>query len=161
MFICIMQKYFQSGANEGEDTQLQIEWTNQHGCGGNEDDDPHKLNCNLVIQYMVQDYDGISQDGQWKGEGLGNGCVGFMLSVPFQLPIPMMIRNSRVFVTVQTQVPRTTTPHRMARPLQISSIGGQTVFPSTEDSMKPWSSMTTAPRGKGTQVSNRKKRLQF
>ena len=54
------QKYFQSGPNA--DTLLTIEWTNQHGCGGNEDNDPHKLNCNLVIQYMVQDYDG-SQPG--------------------------------------------------------------------------------------------------
>ena len=25
------------------------EWTNQHACGGNEDNDPHKPNCNLVI----------------------------------------------------------------------------------------------------------------
>ena len=31
-----------------------MEWTNQHGCGGNEDSDPHKLNCNLVLQYMCQ-----------------------------------------------------------------------------------------------------------
>ena len=37
---------------------MTIEWTNQHACGGNEDNDPHKPNCNLVIQYMVQDYDG-------------------------------------------------------------------------------------------------------
>ena len=34
---------------------LTIEWTNQHGCGGDEDRAPHKLNCNLVLQYMVQD----------------------------------------------------------------------------------------------------------
>lgn len=61
-----MQKYFQSGSNEGEDTTLQVEWTNQHGCGGNEDNDPHKLNCNLVLQYMVQDYDGTSQDGEFR-----------------------------------------------------------------------------------------------
>ncbi|XP_065067398.1 protein DD3-3-like isoform X2 [Rhopilema esculentum] len=33
---------------------LDIEWTNQHGCGGNEDTDPHKLNCNMVIQYLCQ-----------------------------------------------------------------------------------------------------------
>jgi hypothetical protein len=31
---------------------LTVEWTNQHGCGGNEHDDPHKTNCNLNIQYM-------------------------------------------------------------------------------------------------------------
>ena len=32
-----------------------MEWTNQHGCGGNEDTDAHKLNCNIVMQYMVMD----------------------------------------------------------------------------------------------------------
>eukprot|EP00912_Choanoflagellata_sp_UC4_P001276 UC4_evm1s798 len=31
---------------------LTIEWTNQHGCGGNEHTDPHKTNCNINIQYM-------------------------------------------------------------------------------------------------------------
>lgn len=34
---------------------LEIEWTNQHGCGGNENEDPHKQNCNLVLQYMCQE----------------------------------------------------------------------------------------------------------
>ena len=33
---------------------MTIEWTNQHGCGGDEDTDPHKLNCNIVLQYMCQ-----------------------------------------------------------------------------------------------------------
>ena len=63
--VCVrvhMQKYFQSGQANGEDTELVMEWTNQHGCGGNEDTDPHKLNCNLVIQYMFMDFDG-DQDG--------------------------------------------------------------------------------------------------
>eukprot|EP00056_Hartaetosiga_gracilis_P022713 m.32523 g.32523 ORF g.32523 m.32523 type:complete len:769 (+) comp9789_c0_seq1:45-2351(+) len=31
---------------------LSVEWTNQHGCGGNDHNDPHKLNCNMVLQYM-------------------------------------------------------------------------------------------------------------
>nr|XP_006822468.1 PREDICTED: protein DD3-3-like [Saccoglossus kowalevskii] len=51
-------KYFQSGSavNEGTgESHLTIEWTNQHGCGGSEDDDPHKTNCHLVLQYMCQD----------------------------------------------------------------------------------------------------------
>eukprot|EP00731_Ephydatia_muelleri_P011690 Em0006g584a len=50
-------KYFQSGSEDsgGGESLLTIEWTNQHGCGGNEDTDPHKLNCNIVIQMMVQD----------------------------------------------------------------------------------------------------------
>lgn len=48
-----LQRYFQSSPNAP--TYLTIEWTNQHGCGGNEDDDAHKLNCNIVLQYMVMD----------------------------------------------------------------------------------------------------------
>jgi len=31
---------------------LGVEWTNQHGCGGNELGDPHKLNCEIILQYM-------------------------------------------------------------------------------------------------------------
>ena len=53
--------YFQSDSKhkvrpngEGK-TYLTVEWTIQHGCGGNEDTDPHKVNCNLVLQYMCQD----------------------------------------------------------------------------------------------------------
>ncbi|XP_052782188.1 protein DD3-3-like [Mya arenaria] len=52
--------YFQSGpfvftASGTGGSQLTLEWTNQHGCGGNEDSDPQKQNCNLVIQYMCED----------------------------------------------------------------------------------------------------------
>ncbi|KAL4227006.1 hypothetical protein ACF0H5_014982 [Mactra antiquata] len=52
--------YFQSGPNVNRKTlqggsQLVIEWTNQHGCGGNEDTDPQKQNCNMVLQYMCED----------------------------------------------------------------------------------------------------------
>ncbi|ELT93315.1 hypothetical protein CAPTEDRAFT_159196 [Capitella teleta] len=54
-------KYFMSGpkyktltSGQGQ-TKLTIEWTNQHGCGGNEDSDPHKQNCDIVLQYMCQD----------------------------------------------------------------------------------------------------------
>lgn len=42
---------------------LRVEWTNQHGCGGNEDTDPHKLNCNLVMQFMCQDRDETFSEG--------------------------------------------------------------------------------------------------
>ena len=35
--------------------ELMEKCTNQHGCRGSEDADPHKLNCNIVIQYMCQD----------------------------------------------------------------------------------------------------------
>ena len=37
---------------------LPIEWTNQHGCGGNENNNPNKLNCHVVLQYMCQQSDG-------------------------------------------------------------------------------------------------------
>ena len=55
----VFQEFFQSGpshkghGNDGK-SFLTIEWTNQHGCGGSEDKDPHKLNCNLVLQYMCE-----------------------------------------------------------------------------------------------------------
>jgi hypothetical protein len=44
---------------------LNIEWTSQHGCGGDENTDPTKQNCILVLQYMCQakgDYDPKSLD---------------------------------------------------------------------------------------------------
>jgi hypothetical protein len=34
-----------------EESQLTFEWTNQHGCGGNERDNTHQLNCNVVLQF--------------------------------------------------------------------------------------------------------------
>merc|ERR1712080_199804 len=50
--------YFQSSSKFGSRnvglSLLGVEWTNQHGCGGNEDKNPHKLNCQLVLQYMCQ-----------------------------------------------------------------------------------------------------------
>jgi len=43
-----------------EGSQLHLEWTNQHGCGGNEKNDTQKMNCNMVIQYACdQTIDGI------------------------------------------------------------------------------------------------------
>ncbi|XP_076469495.1 protein DD3-3-like [Babylonia areolata] len=46
-------KYFQSDASA--ESVLTVEWTNQHGCGGNEDSNPQKQNCVLVLQYACQD----------------------------------------------------------------------------------------------------------
>jgi hypothetical protein len=43
-------KQYQMAYYEG--SEMTIEWTNQHACGGNEDDDPQKINCNIVLQYM-------------------------------------------------------------------------------------------------------------
>lgn len=47
-------QYYQSGGAAAETSNLIVEWTNQHGCGGAEDASPHKLNCDIVIQYMCQ-----------------------------------------------------------------------------------------------------------
>jgi hypothetical protein len=44
-------QYYASGPTEDEASKLIVEWTNQHGCGGNADS-PHKTNCNIVIQMM-------------------------------------------------------------------------------------------------------------
>jgi hypothetical protein len=44
------RKQYQEGYFAG--SELAFEWTNQHGCGGNEANDPHKDNCNIVIQFM-------------------------------------------------------------------------------------------------------------
>jgi hypothetical protein len=40
-----------------EGSILQVEWTNQHGCGGNALDDPAQQNCNIVIQYACDNTD--------------------------------------------------------------------------------------------------------
>ncbi|XP_059178656.1 protein DD3-3-like [Physella acuta] len=53
-------KYFQSSpwktspTGEGK-SYLTIEWTNQHGCGGNDNTSPNKQNCVLLLQYMCED----------------------------------------------------------------------------------------------------------
>ena len=48
-------QYYQSEVvvSDGGASMLSIEWTNQHGCGGNEQGDPHKLNCDIILQYMA------------------------------------------------------------------------------------------------------------
>jgi len=43
---------YQMGYFEG--SKLTLEWTNQHGCGGNEADDPQHGNCQMVLQYMCE-----------------------------------------------------------------------------------------------------------
>jgi len=58
--IAFFQHYFQSGpavnyVTGSGGSVLKIEWTNQHGCGGNEDTDPQKQNCNMVLQFMCED----------------------------------------------------------------------------------------------------------
>lgn len=48
----ILQNFFQSGVT-GK-SYLTFEWTNQHGSGGNDDTNPHKMNSNIVLQYKCQ-----------------------------------------------------------------------------------------------------------
>ena len=55
-----------------EGSELSVEWTNQHGCGGNEASDPHKLNCELILQYMCQTTDGkLQANGDLKPSPAG------------------------------------------------------------------------------------------
>ncbi|GFO44390.1 protein dd3-3-like [Plakobranchus ocellatus] len=70
-------KYFQSGpwktqADGKGRSYLNVEWTNQHGCGGNENTSPQKQNCALVLQYLCQD-DVDSAKG--SADSLRNGHV--------------------------------------------------------------------------------------
>jgi hypothetical protein len=53
-------KFFQSGTT-GK-TTLRFVWTNQHGCGGNEETNPPKQACDLKFQYMCQDDDMAEND---------------------------------------------------------------------------------------------------
>jgi len=50
--------YYESEADtsNGGKSQLTVEWTNQHGCGGNEQNDEQKINCEIIIQYMCTPY---------------------------------------------------------------------------------------------------------
>lgn len=50
----VFQNFFQSGGNDQGKTFLTFEWTNQHGSGGNDRTNPHKMNSNVVLQYMCQ-----------------------------------------------------------------------------------------------------------
>jgi len=45
-------KYFESGLLGN--TELEIQWTQQHGCGNDDPNSPLKMNCNMVVQYMCQ-----------------------------------------------------------------------------------------------------------
>lgn len=51
-------KYFQSGTSS--QSILNIEWTEQHGCGSDDQDNSSKQNCALILQYMCESGD---QDG--------------------------------------------------------------------------------------------------
>ena len=40
---------------------LPLEWTGQHGSGGNEDTNPNKLNANYVLQFLAQPETGLGR----------------------------------------------------------------------------------------------------
>lgn len=68
---------------------LNIEWTNQHGCGGNEQGDPHKLNCQIVIQYMCHHVAESTLDNTASGTDPNFGPVdGFRTSCNKECMVP-------------------------------------------------------------------------
>lgn len=75
--------YFQSGPSANRQTgagasQLTIQWTNQHGCGGNEDTDPQKQNCNMVLQFMCEDsIENLPALKEQIRDGVSTGKIGY------------------------------------------------------------------------------------
>lgn len=65
-----------------EKSKLSLEWTNQHACGGNEQNDPQKVNCDIIWQYMCQNTDPYSGDLTYTYH------VPNVLSSGFASPIP-------------------------------------------------------------------------
>lgn len=50
---------------------MPIEWTNQHGCGENNDTEPAKCNCNIVIQMLCQPDDVTNNEMMRDGTNTG------------------------------------------------------------------------------------------
>ena len=62
-------RFFQSGADaKSSPTSLVIEWTNQHGCGTTDAENPNKLNCDIVAQFTC---------GQHLKDGTDTGNLQF------------------------------------------------------------------------------------
>ena len=62
-----------------EGSEITWEWTSQHGCGGNEATDPHKLNCNIMLQYVcdTEPYaEGVFDDGHMDIDLRDGGNTG-------------------------------------------------------------------------------------
>jgi hypothetical protein len=72
-FFGFVQRYFQSGLNAN--SYLKLEWTHQHGCGGNENMDPTKQNCYLVLQYLCDDVE--NTDLSRLRDGLNTNTQGY------------------------------------------------------------------------------------
>ena len=57
MFPHFQMRHFQSGGDPSKSpSELLIEWTNQHGCGTTDAQNPNKLNCDLVAQFTCGDH---------------------------------------------------------------------------------------------------------
>ena len=57
-----------------EGSRIEMEWTVQHGCGGNEATDPNKLNCNMVVQYAC-DQDHYPTGAEYKDVALSTNLA--------------------------------------------------------------------------------------
>ncbi|GAB1606952.1 protein DD3-3-like [Argonauta hians] len=74
-------RYFQSSAvsrtttNQGK-SYLSVEWTNQHGCGTDNDLHPSKRQCNVVLQYMCQKIGGVDSRDELR-DGLKTNTQAF------------------------------------------------------------------------------------
>ncbi|CAF0996235.1 unnamed protein product [Brachionus calyciflorus] len=68
-------RYFQSGLSS--DSVLNLEWTDQHGCGGNLESDPTKQNCDLILQYICQSKDIDSTNIDRIRDGLNTNSQGY------------------------------------------------------------------------------------
>jgi hypothetical protein len=103
--------YYQSQivhASSGK-SWLPIEWTNQHGCGGNEQGDPHKLNCDIILQYMAvpvvldraagprQTYDYLSRTTSQMFDNSG-GSDAIDTVVPYSTPVPNIRAEYECFI---------------------------------------------------------------
>jgi hypothetical protein len=55
-----------------EGSEVSVEWTAQHGCGGNEATDVNQLNCNIIIQYAC---DSATETDMGMGITLRDGAT--------------------------------------------------------------------------------------
>ncbi|KAK3607200.1 hypothetical protein CHS0354_008884 [Potamilus streckersoni] len=93
-------KYFQSGsALPGDESYLDIEWTNQHGCGGNEDTSPQKQNCIMILQYMCQDAQDDVPDADMLRDGVETITQDY--SKPYSLVESEVQKNIRKIYSVK------------------------------------------------------------
>ena len=138
---------------------LRVEWTNQHGCGGNEDTDPHKMNCNLVMQYMCQDRDeSFSEGAQYTRThthnfgrdfhaNVSHGTLLFIQCSVFPLQLPAWLQTWTPFATARTPTLKATM-HQAISTRQHGTLKHRLIV----DSMSRLSTMIGVMQEKGTKV---------